>query len=177
MFKKLLAAMALACVALCSGCASIVNGQNQSVSVNTPGCEPAACTLTNEKGTWFVNTPGSVVVRRAYGAMAVSCVKEGFAPGTATIASATKGMAFGNILLGGVIGAGVDIGTGAAYDYPELITVSMTCGTAKSAGTTAPVAPAVTAATASTAAPAAAVPAPAPAAPTAATPAPAIPAK
>ena len=34
-------------------------------------------------------------------------------------------MAFGNILLGGVIGAGVDIGTGAAYDSPSLITVQM----------------------------------------------------
>ena len=34
-------------------------------------------------------------------------------------------MAFGNILFGGVIGAGVDIATGAAYDYPELIVVEV----------------------------------------------------
>ena len=34
-------------------------------------------------------------------------------------------MAFGNILFGGVIGAAVDVGTGAAYDYPPLITVYM----------------------------------------------------
>jgi len=34
-------------------------------------------------------------------------------------------MAFGNIIFGGVIGAGVDISTGAAYDYPSLITVMM----------------------------------------------------
>jgi hypothetical protein len=32
-------------------------------------------------------------------------------------------MAFGNILFGGVIGVGVDVATGAAYDYPALITV------------------------------------------------------
>jgi hypothetical protein len=55
-------------------------------------------------------------------------------------------MAFGNILLGGVIGAAVDVGTGAAYDYPSLITVLM--------GKTTTVTP-----------PAAAAAAPAPAAP------------
>ena len=39
-------------------------------------------------------------------------------------------MAFGNILIGGVIGVGVDVATGAAYDYPDLITVQMTSLTA-----------------------------------------------
>ncbi|MDH4481479.1 MAG: hypothetical protein QE279_02085 [Rhodoferax sp.] len=34
-------------------------------------------------------------------------------------------MAFGNIIFGGVIGAGVDISTGTAYDYPSLIVVMM----------------------------------------------------
>jgi len=54
----------VAAVALCllSGCASIISGANQSVSVNTPGCEAASCELTNSKGTWFVKSPGSVTV-------------------------------------------------------------------------------------------------------------------
>jgi hypothetical protein len=34
-------------------------------------------------------------------------------------------MAFGNILFGGIIGVGVDTATGAAYDYPTLITVQL----------------------------------------------------
>jgi hypothetical protein len=34
-------------------------------------------------------------------------------------------MAFGNIIFGGIIGAGIDMGNGSAYDYPNLITVSM----------------------------------------------------
>jgi hypothetical protein len=34
-------------------------------------------------------------------------------------------MAFGNIIFGGVIGAAVDAGSGAAYDYPPLISVIM----------------------------------------------------
>jgi phosphoketolase len=47
--------------------------------------------------------------------------------------SSTKGMAFGNILFGGPIGAGVDMASGAAYDYPNLITVMM--GTTATVGT------------------------------------------
>jgi uncharacterized protein YceK len=122
------AILASACaISLLSGCASIVSGTNQSVTVDTPGCAGASCKLTNDKGNWAVTTPGSVVVHRAYGALTVDCAKEGFPNGTTTVNSSTKGMAFGNILFGGLIGAGVDAGTGAAYDYPNSITVPMTC--------------------------------------------------
>ncbi|MGF6793098.1 hypothetical protein [Paraburkholderia sp. 35.1] len=119
----------LACVAALSGCASIVGGTNQVVSVQTiKGADEftgAACKLENDKGTWFIKTPGSVTIHRAYGDLSVKCEKDGVDPGIATVKSSTKGMAFGNILFGGLIGAGVDMSTGAAYDYPALITVSM----------------------------------------------------
>lgn len=116
-------------VALLEGCASIVSGTNQSVSVETPGCPGASCKLTNDKGTWYVaNTPGSVTVHRAYGDLTVVCEKSGKnSDGVGAVSSSTKGMAFGNILFGGIIGAGVDVGTGAAYDYPSNITVPMDC--------------------------------------------------
>jgi hypothetical protein len=114
---------------LLSGCASIVDGTNQSLSVKTvsaagdlPGAE---CQLANSKGTWFVTTPGTVTVHRAYGALNLSCTKDGFKPAVQTAKSSTKGMAFGNAVFGGVIGVGVDMSTGAAYDYPDLITVLM----------------------------------------------------
>ncbi len=56
---------------LASGCASIVTGHNQSVSVETRSKQSEAiasanCKLTNDKGTWFVTSPGSVSVRRSY---------------------------------------------------------------------------------------------------------------
>lgn len=112
-----------------SGCASIVSGANQSLSVNSlnKGTKIAqvTCTLTNNKGTWFVTTPGTVTVHRSFQDLNVKCEKDGLQPGMLTVKSSTKGMAFGNILFGGVIGAGVDAGTGAAYDYPSLITVFM----------------------------------------------------
>jgi hypothetical protein len=128
LFKKLMLAGAFLSFIILSGCASIVNGQNQSVSVDTPGCSPANCELTNDKGKWFVTTPGTVTVRRAFGNMEVACSKAGFATVSSSVASSTKAMAFGNILFGGVIGAGVDMGTGAAYDYPPVISVPLACG-------------------------------------------------
>ncbi|MFC7513877.1 hypothetical protein ACFQUU_02545 [Herbaspirillum sp. GCM10030257] len=46
-------------------------------------------------------------------------------PGMAAVKSSTKSMAFGNIIFGGIIGAAVDTSSGAAYDYPTLISVIM----------------------------------------------------
>jgi hypothetical protein len=119
----------LAAVAACTGCASIVSGTNQSLSItsNSAGNDVAGakCTLTNDKGSWFATTPGSVTVHRSFNDLAVNCTLDGLEPGVATFKSSTKGMAAGNILFGGLIGVGVDVSTGAAYDYPNVIQVSM----------------------------------------------------
>ncbi len=107
-----------------SGCASIVSGTNQSVAVDTSPTG-AACTLTNDKGSWQVGeTPESVTVKRSYSAMNVTCEK-GKMRGSQSFQSSTKGMAFGNILVGGIIGAGVDLANGAAYDYPSNMYVKL----------------------------------------------------
>lgn len=125
--RALLVAIVPTLAAVLPGCASIVTGQNQSITVQTPACDGASCKLTNDKGTWIVKAPGSVTVTRAYGDLTVTCSKEGAAAETNTVASSTKAMAAGNIIFGGVIGAGVDIATGAAYDYPTVITNSISC--------------------------------------------------
>lgn len=121
--------VAVAALTQTVGCASIVGGVNQSISVQTLDADGpvagATCKLENKEGAWFVTTPGSTIVHRAYGDLAVSCDKEPYATGTATAKSSTKALAVGNVLFGGVIGVGVDAATGAAYDYPELITVTM----------------------------------------------------
>jgi len=67
-----------------------------------------------------------VTVNRSFEDLAVKCERESFEPGLLSVKSSTKGMAFGNIIFGGIIGAGVDMSTGAAYDYPTLVTVSIT---------------------------------------------------
>ncbi len=127
--KKLLLVPICALPILMSSCASIVSGENQSVSVNTTPVAGASCSMENDKGKWYIpSTPGSVTVHRSYNDLKVSCSKPGYHVMEKDIKSSTKAMAFGNALFGGVIGAGVDMADGAAYDYPTDIQVPMKRG-------------------------------------------------
>lgn len=108
-----------------SGCASIVSGSQQSISVETSPETGAACQLKNDKGDWFVPaTPGSVTVHRSYKDMHIDC-KKNKKTGSKVVKSSTKAMVFGNAIIGGAIGAAVDVGTGAAYDYPSLNKITL----------------------------------------------------
>lgn len=135
-------AAALLVLAGLTSCASIVDGTNQSLSVQTiaagTSVPSAFCTLQNGKGSWYVNTPGSVTVNRAYSPLNITCDKPGYQLGVQVVQSHTKDMAFGNALFGGVIGVGVDVSTGAAYDYPQLITVPLAPAPQASASAAAP---------------------------------------
>jgi hypothetical protein len=119
-------------IALCSltGCADILVGTSQTLSVQTKSSlsqdiAGATCQLSNNKGTWFVTTPGSVTIHRSYDAINVACEAPGYVAHAGTADSATKDLAWGNLLFGGLIGAAVDAGTGAAYDYPSLIILNL----------------------------------------------------
>lgn len=109
---------------LITGCASLTGGQNQSLSVNTT--PPSSCTLSNDKGMWYVNTPGTVTVNRAYGDMTVNC-KSGTQSATNVVKSSVKPILAGNIIWfwGILIAVPVDMITGAAYDYPNPITLPL----------------------------------------------------
>lgn len=129
MFGRIVVTTSLAAAVLCTGCASIVSGHNQSVSVKTTvdgaNVDGAKCSLSNDKGSWYATTPASVVVRRSFQDLVVACSLANADPASLSVKSSTQAMAFGNILFGGVIGASVDIASGAAYDYPNLISVPM----------------------------------------------------
>lgn len=125
--RKMVAACFIAHLSLLYGCASVVTGQNQLISVLTPNCPGAVCTLVNDDGTYHVTTPGTVSVNREYDPMTISCEKEEIEPLLISVESKTQSAAFGNIILGGIIGAGVDMATGAAYDYPSEIINPLDC--------------------------------------------------
>src|SRR5215472_6591915 len=121
---KNVAAIAALGVAV-SGCATIVDGTKQSVSVSTTPVQGADCTLTNSEGTWYLTSPGSVEVHKTKNDMTVTCKKDGFQPGSQVAVSNFGGMTFGNIVAGGVIGAGVDAASGANYSYNTPIVVPL----------------------------------------------------
>jgi len=109
---------------LTTGCASIVSGNHQSVSVETPQAKDMTCTLSNNQGKWFVNkTPGSVTIQQSFGDMMVHCEKDGHSMSDAKIKSTVKPIYFGNIIFGGMIGLIIDAGDGAGFAYPANITV------------------------------------------------------
>jgi hypothetical protein len=110
---------------LLSGCASIIDGRQQPITIQTTPVKAAECTLTNSNGTWNVNsTPGQVVVNRAYGDLSITCNKDNYT-GLTVAESRVKGWFWGNILFGGLIGMGIDSFNGAGFDYPQNITVPL----------------------------------------------------
>jgi hypothetical protein len=130
MSRRLIIAFFIAVAALASGCASVTGTTNQSVSLQTrdqqgDDVEGAACELSNAKGKWFVTTPGSVMIQRSNDDMQVLCKKNGLGPGRKAVVSDIKGAMFGNIILGGGVGAIIDHNTGAAYEYPAMIQIVM----------------------------------------------------
>lgn len=112
---------------LLSACASIIEGSTDDVKIVSLTNTPMTCNAANERGSWVGNTPGQVNVKKSRTDLKLACQdpRTGAQAG-ATLASEVEPWAFGNILLGGIIGLGVDWGTGAAYDYPETVTVTAT---------------------------------------------------
>lgn len=108
------------------GCASVSNGTSGPIRVETVGGDGAAvvgakCDLTNDYGTFSIVTPASVSVLRSSKDLQVICKKDGLPDATANVTSRVTGSMFGNVLLGGGIGATVDHSNGSAYNYPEWI--------------------------------------------------------
>ncbi|HTQ13970.1 MAG TPA: hypothetical protein VMH86_08835 [Rhizomicrobium sp.] len=120
-----LAALALAGVAL-SGCATVIKGTSQSIAITTPPVEGANCTLKSKEGTWNVTSPGAVTVDKSKEDILIHCTKDGYQDADATIPSNFQGWTLGNIILGGVIGVGVDAASGAMNEYPNAYQVPMT---------------------------------------------------
>ena len=111
-----------------TGCASITGSKNQPVSV-TAICEAvqitgASCTVTNDKSVGYVTTPGTAFVNKSTGDLSVSCTKAGATSNPSIIKSSSNTNIWGNLLLGGPIGAGVDAMTGAGFDYPPSVNVT-----------------------------------------------------
>jgi hypothetical protein len=113
---------ALALVLVLPGCATIMEGTSQSVAVSTNPAG-AACGVDREGGHLgaILSTPGSVRVDKSKDDLTVSCSKTGYQ--TASVSESPKfvGTTFGNIVIGGLVGAAVDAATGANYEYPTEV--------------------------------------------------------
>lgn len=115
----------IACAAL-AGCASIVEGTDQTITVSS---NPSGALCVLERG-WgqigVVNlTPGMVHVEKSSDEITVRCSKDGYHDGVGVLVSEFEGMTAGNIIFGGIVGLAVDAGSGAMYYYPPSIVVTL----------------------------------------------------
>jgi len=105
-----------ALLAATGGCASMTRGTYESMVIDS---DPQGANVRSSQG-WTCDTPCSMQVKRK-GDFIVWVTKEGFVEATATVTSSVDstgaaGMA-GNVLIGGIIGAAVDAGSGAARSH------------------------------------------------------------
>lgn len=109
------------------GCASIVEGTDQQVTVNTTP-QGAKCALTRAGEVIGVAnpTPQTLTLDKSKNDVTIVCEKAGFQEATAVLDSEFQAMTLGNLLVGGVIGVGVDAATGALNEYDSSVTVPMT---------------------------------------------------
>jgi uncharacterized protein YceK len=119
-------ALCLVALAMLAGCASIVQGTNQQILVNT---NPAGadCGLYRQgiKIGTILQAPGSALVNKTKHDIWIVCVKQGYQQATYFNHSGIAGGTFGNIVLGGGIGWAIDSASGAdnQYDSPVNLTL------------------------------------------------------
>jgi hypothetical protein len=109
--------VALSSAVFLTGCASVVRGTSETVSINS---QPADASIRTSLGHSCPTSPCVVEVSRKT-VFTAFAEKPGYKPGQMFIdtkfsGEGAAGLA-GNILIGGVIGVGVDAATGATLDH------------------------------------------------------------
>ena len=125
--KKLFRAIAVLPLLALGACATIVEGDDQTVTVVTDPVG-AVCTLTREGGAvGVVNpTPGSIMLEKSKDDVSVICKKDGHFDETAVLSSSFQDMTIGNVIFGGIVGVVVDSASGAMHEYPASVTILLT---------------------------------------------------
>jgi PEGA domain len=118
------AALALPCI----GCASVTRGTTENISISST---PAGATaeISGLDNPTACMTPCVVIAKRS-AEITVTVNKEGYEtqviPMTREIPGSGAAGFAGNVLLGGLVGMGVDAATGAAMDHkPNPVTVTL----------------------------------------------------
>lgn len=116
---------AVAILAMTSGCATVTRGLHEALVIES---DPSGAEASLSNGL-RCTTPCSVKVRRR-GDIVVTLEKDGYETVSATVTSSidTVGSAAmaGNLVSGGIVGAGIDAGTGAMHSHkPNPLVVKL----------------------------------------------------
>ena len=127
--KLVVVAAALAGAASLSACATVTRGTNTAWEVQT---DPSGARVETSHGHQCPSTPCSIKMPRK-SQFTATISKPGYKTVTASVTNKVSGgggagMA-GNVLVGGIIGAGVDVASGAMLDLtPNPLVVKLEAG-------------------------------------------------
>ncbi len=100
-----------------SACASIVSDNDTSTYIETDP-KVATCDLEGKDFKHSMQTPDRVILPANAAPISVTCTADGYKPSSDQLDTELDGWIFGNIIVGGVIGAAVDLVRGAGFKYP-----------------------------------------------------------
>lgn len=107
-----------------TSCASIIEGSSQEVAVSLAGADSAQCTAVSAEKTVEFTAPTTITIHKSYYPAEVTCSADG-QTGSVKVLADVANWGYGGAILGVGVGAVVDSATGAAFEYPEEILVTM----------------------------------------------------
>lgn len=119
-------AVAAAILLLLSGCATVMNDKTHPIrfdAMQADGTQiqDAQCTAANDKAHVTFRSGNTVQIRRSGKQLEIRCSSPGLADATGSAVSRVNAATWGNILIGGVVGAVIDTNNGKAYTYPHWV--------------------------------------------------------
>jgi len=110
---------------LLSGCASVIEGRAQEVTIQT-NPEGASCAVVrNGTPLGTVSTPGTIYIEKTKDDISIRCNKAGYAEATFVNKSGYPEHNWLYILVGGPVGWGVDSASGADNLYASPVTIDL----------------------------------------------------
>ena len=118
--------LTIAALLTLTGCASVMNDTTHGMKVETKSAsgETVAgteCKFSNDYGTTTGKSGDVVTVRRSSKDLEIVCKAPNNPDANGRAISRTNGGMWGNILIGGGIGAVIDHNRGTAYTYPTWV--------------------------------------------------------
>jgi hypothetical protein len=124
---KFQTSLLLACLALLAGCADIIEGRSQELTIQSDPAG-AACSLSRNGAPLgsIAHTPDTLYVEKTKDDITITCAKPGYEPASFVNPSGYPENNWIYILVGGPIGWGIDSATGADNLYTSPVTIPLT---------------------------------------------------
>ncbi len=113
-----------------TGCATLIDGKTQTMTVSTRGdidARNTECTIQNSNGAWVTDNKESLSIRRDSDDLIISCENEKQEGSVVIESSASSGFMAANFFLVDLctVSCIFDHSTGALYEYQKHVSIPM----------------------------------------------------